>query len=184
LNPDFIIANKEENNREDIEQLMAICPVYVSDVETLNDNLSMIADLGEICGKKKSSAKLISDIKAAFATLPPPPKSRPRVLYFIWKNPWMVAGNDTFIHQMLNACGMDNVIEQGRYPEIDEDSIRSLNPDYVFLSSEPFPFKAKHLHELHELAPNAIIQLVNGEYFSWYGSMVKYSPAYFRRLMS
>lgn len=103
-------------------------------------------------------------------------------MYFIWKNPWMVAGSDTFIHQMLNACGMENVIEQERYPEIDEATIKALDPDYVFLSSEPFPFKAKHLQELHRLAPNAVIQLVNGEYFSWYGSMVKHSPAYFRGL--
>lgn len=182
LKPDFIIANKEENNREDIEQLMDLCPVYISDVETLDDNLSMIEDLGEICGTKKAASKLISDIKAAFATLSPPPDKKPRVMYFIWKNPWMVAGSDTFIHQMLNACGMENVIEQERYPEIDEATIKALDPNYVFLSSEPFPFKAKHLQELHRLAPNAVIQLVNGEYFSWYGSMVKHSPAYFRGL--
>lgn len=184
LNPDFIITNKEENNRKDIEQLIAVCPVYVSDVKTLDDNLSMIEDLGEICDTKKAASKLISDIKTAFTTLSPSPNNRPRVLYFIWKNPWMVAGNDTFIHQMLNACGMENVIDQGRYPEIDEATIKALDPDYVFLSSEPFPFKAKHLQELHRLAPNAVIQLVNGEYFSWYGSMVKHSPAYFRGLRS
>ncbi len=183
LNPDLVIANKEENNREDVEHLSRICPVYVSDVATLQDALNMIADIGVLCDRRTKAADISQNIRNGFAVLPSTPRAPKRVLYLIWKNPWMAAGNDTFIHNMLETCGLTNVIDSPRYPCVDASDFSALKPDVIMLSSEPFPFKAKHLNEVQTLAPNADVMLVNGEYFSWYGSMLVGAPTYFQGLL-
>lgn len=176
LNPDLIIANKEENNREDIEALAKDFPVWVSDVNDLNSALDMIRSVVDITDSDAS--QLTREIKSGFTELQPLNSSK-RVLYLIWKNPFMAAGSDTFITDMLQRCGFENVISETRYPELNEQQILDLNPDVVLLSSEPFPFKETHINELRELLPNATIKLVDGEMFSWYGSRLKHAPSYF-----
>ncbi len=183
LKPDLVIANKEENNREDVERLASKYPVYVSDVATLDDALSMINDVGVLCGRSNQAAALQKHIRAEFDSLKTTAPTK-RVLYLIWKKPWMAAGNDTFIHNMLQLCGMTNVVTSPRYPIISDSDFGNLNPDVIMLSSEPFPFKAKHLNDVQKLAPNAQVMLVNGEYFSWYGSMLASAPNYFRSLIA
>ena len=105
-----------------------------------------------------------------------------KVIYMIWYDPWMAAGKDTFIHDMLLAAGFSNCITTDRYPILDEASLTNLNPDIILLSSEPFPFKEKHINILQELLPNTIIKCVDGELFSWYGSRMSKSFEYFRAL--
>jgi ABC-type Fe3+-hydroxamate transport system substrate-binding protein len=180
LNPDLIIANKEENNEADIERLQAEFPVWVSDVNDLDSALEMIYSLSQITNINADS--LISEIRLGFDALRPitPPV---RTLYFIWKNPYMAAGSDTFIHDMLQCCGLENVLSSDRYPELSIDEIISLNPELILLSSEPFPFKEDHVKELQHLLPNARIKLVDGEMFSWYGSRLRAAPAYFSELI-
>ena len=92
------------------------------------------------------------------------------VVYFIWKDPWMVSGNDTFIHDMLNHVGYTNLITQNRYPEITREEVLALNPDKLLFSSEPYPFKVSLLPELEKSFPNIPIEIVDGEFYSWYGS--------------
>lgn len=176
LNPDLIIANKEENTREDIEALEKDFPVWVSDVNDLDSALQMIESISEITDSDASL--LINKIATGFAELQPLNSSK-RVLYLIWKNPFMAAGSDTFINDMLERCGFENVVSETRYPELTEQQIIDLNPEVILLSSEPFPFKEAHIKEFQELLPNATIKLVDGEMFSWYGSRLKYAPSYF-----
>lgn len=180
LNPDLIIANKEENNREDIEALEKDFPVWVSDVNDLDSALDMIQSVAEITDSDAS--QLTSEIETGFAELQPLNSSK-RVIYLIWKNPFMAAGSDAFITDMLQRCGFENAVSETRYPELTEQQIINLNPEVVMLSSEPFPFKKKHIMELQELLPNAEIKLVDGEMFSWYGSRLKYAPSYFTGLL-
>lgn len=180
LHPDLIIANKEENNREDIERLETDYPVWVSDVNDLSSALEMIASVGAITDT--DSSDLFNEINHGFSELKPLNPTK-RVLYLIWNKPYMAAGSDTFINDMLQRCGFENVVGKTRYPELTEKDIIELNPEMVLLSSEPFPFREKHIHELQTLLPQATIKLVDGEMFSWYGSRLKYAPTYFTGLL-
>ncbi|MBV8253743.1 MAG: ABC transporter substrate-binding protein [Chitinophaga sp.] len=184
LKPDLIIANKEENTKADIELLMEEYPVWVSDIHTLEDAYGMMAGIGAITHTSHRAAAMIAEISQDFAALQPLPRPL-SAAYFIWRQPWMVAGGDTFIQQMLQACGIRNVFgELTRYPEITVAQLKASQCDLVLLSSEPYPFKEKHIAELQEMVPEATILLVDGEYFSWYGSRLKGAPAYFSGLIA
>ena len=83
----------------------------------------------------------------------------------------MAAGGDTFIDEMLTICGFENTLKsKTRYPSLSLTDLQNLSPDFLFLSSEPYPFQTKHIDELQVKLPNTGIKLVNGEFFSWYGS--------------
>jgi ABC-type Fe3+-hydroxamate transport system substrate-binding protein len=183
LNPDIIIANKEENERSQIEELCTLFPVWISDIKNLNDSLRMIEALGAIFQKEKTAGKIKDLISKGFEKLEKPTYSR-RTVYFIWKGPLMTAGRDTFINDMLQRCGFENVFTdpQSRYPEITEQELVQLDPEVVLLSSEPYPFNEKHIYEFKTLLPDATVLVVDGELFSWYGSRLIHSPAYFKEL--
>jgi len=181
LQPDLIIGNKEENYKEGIEMLQANYPVWMSDIFTLEDSLEMMNSIGQITQTQDRANQLITEIQSGFDQLPKSDKLK-SALYFIWQKPHMAAGSDTFINEMLHSAGFYNLIKDSRYPELTDEQIKTLNPDYILLSSEPFPFKEKHIDAFQELFPNATVMLVDGELFSWYGSRLKYAPAYFVRL--
>ncbi|MCF8277165.1 MAG: helical backbone metal receptor [Flavobacteriales bacterium] len=180
LKPDLIIANKEENNKEEIESLEKDFPVWVSDVNNLDSALEMIRLIAEVT--KTDSSKLTQEIQSGFSQLRPIQPQK-KVLYLIWKNPYMVAGSDTFVHDMMLRCGFENAVTDKRYPELNEEEIVQLNPELILLSSEPFPFAEKHIQQLQNLLPKATIKLVDGEIFSWYGSRLKLAVPYFGDLV-
>ena len=180
LNPDLIFANKEENTKEDIENLRKVAPVWLSDIANLEDSFDMIESIGEITNRKVEAALLLEKIKMGFAELSLLKESKKSIIYFIWNEPGYTAGKGTFIDDMLTKCGLVNAIEESRYPEVP----LNLNPEVVFLSSEPFPFKEKHIELYQKLYPKAIIKIVDGEMFSWYGSKLIESPGYFKDLIS
>lgn len=183
LQPDLIIGNKEENSKEQIEQLMQLYPVWMSDIKTLNDALDMIGKIGELVNRKANADEIISQIKSNFATLINPlPKT---CAYLIWKNPYLCAGSDTFIDAMLQACSFQNVFSKlSRYPETDIQLLEQMQPELILLSSEPYPFKEADKVYLQKICPNSKIQLVDGELFSWYGSRLLKSPNYFNNLLA
>src|SRR5580658_5624059 len=168
LQPDLIIANKEENDRDRVDALAAQYPVWVSDIHNLTDALVMIRSVGELVGQTPKAKSLAAEIENAFAALAPKSSLPIRTAYFIWRKPWMTAGGDTFIHDMLQRCGFINLFAaQSRYPTIDPATLTTS--DLVLLSSEPYPFRDKHRKEIQTLLPNAIVRPVDGELFSWYG---------------
>lgn len=179
LQPDLIIGNKEENDRVGIEKLAAKYPVWMSDIFSLEDNYEMIRQIGEITEKEDRAKELIQKIRFSFET--PIPK-KGTCVYLIWNEPIMVAGQDTFINVMLEKAGFENLIDESRYPVLEKEDLQRLKPDFLLLSSEPFPFKEKHLDFFRTLLPNSQIKLVDGELFSWYGSRLIHSAAYFQRL--
>jgi ABC-type Fe3+-hydroxamate transport system substrate-binding protein len=184
LAPDLIIGNKEENIKGKIERLAADYPVWISDVASLADALAMIRGLGELVGRRGEALELAESIEACFRALPVvPPARRRRVAYLIWNAPLMVAGGDTFIHHMLDQVGYVNAFGgRSRYPALSEAELKAAAPELIFLSSEPFPFREKHMQHFKGLCPEAVIILVDGEIFSWYGSRLVKAPAYFRTL--
>jgi ABC-type Fe3+-hydroxamate transport system substrate-binding protein len=180
LAPDLILGNKEENYQDGIEALQKKYPVWMSDITSLTDALAMIRSIGALTDRGETAQDLIAEISARFDQLP---KFRPAtVLYLIWRRPWMAAACDTFIDHMLSVIGLQNVVRKTRYPELTGEEIQVLNPDLIFLSSEPYPFKENHIAELRVLCSKAKVMLVDGEMFSWYGSRLLKAPDYFRGL--
>jgi ABC-type Fe3+-hydroxamate transport system substrate-binding protein len=188
LNPDLIIGNKEENEQEQIEALMKLYPVWMSDIKTLEDAEVMIKSVGELTGKKSEGEIFAEKIKSQFDIFKNQISGfkKRRVAYFIWKNPWMVAGENTFIDHLLKLCGWENVFTgmKSRYPEISLQDLFEKSPELILLSSEPYPFKEKHVAELNVVLPDAKILTVDGELFSWYGTRLLHSPSYFLDLMN
>lgn len=185
LEPDIILCNKEENTKELVEKLAKKYAVHVSDIATISDTLNMIQQYGHIFQCENISLKICTSIQEKVSNFKTFIKNKPQkeVLYFIWKKPWMSVGNDTFIHHLLDINGFSNSLKsKQRYPEILETDFALLQPDFVFLSSEPFPFKEEHAQELKNKFPEAKIVFVDGEYFSWYGSRLLYAFDYFKAL--
>lgn len=183
LKPDLIIGNKEENQQEQIEELIKHYPVWMSDIKTLADSIDMIQKLGELVNKPAEAFQISTAIMEGFKTFNHKQLKKRSVAYFIWNNPIMTIGKDTFIHEMLNICGFSNVFQDmTRYPMINEDVLQKVEPEFIFLSSEPYPFKEQHIQHFQSICPNAHICLVDGEMFSWYGSRLLHAPNYFKQL--
>ncbi|MBS1745764.1 MAG: ABC transporter substrate-binding protein [Bacteroidetes bacterium] len=184
LHPDLIIANKEENLKDQVEALQEFAKVYVSDVNNLNDAIEMILDIGELINKKEQAIALTSLINEKFSLLKNNVTQKRSSAYFIWKDPYMVAGGGTFINEMMQYAGFENIFkERSRYPETKIEELQQLDCEYILLSSEPYPFQQKHIDELQSLLPSSKIILVDGEMFSWYGNRMLLSAEYFNKLM-
>ena len=181
LNPDLIIGNKEENDQGRIDALRKKFPVWMSDITSCEDALSMIESIGDLTDRHENAGAVCDRIRYAFRNLE---KRTPhRVLYMIWRKPWMAAAQSTFINNMLETVGLRNCIsDQERYPVLSADDIQSYRPNVVFLSSEPYPFRDVHIEEIRLIVPDAKIILVDGEMFSWYGSRMALAPGYFNSL--
>jgi len=184
LNPDLIIGNKEENEQEQIEKLMKEYPVWMSDIKTLDDNYEMIERIGEIVNRKEKANAIVNTIKENFSELQTT-NHKLQTAYFIWQKPFIVASKETFINHLMEKCGMENAFINldSRYPEVSEEQIAKAKPDLILLSSEPFPFKEKHIEVFQKISPSSKIFLVDGELFSWYGSRLIKSPSYFSQLL-
>lgn len=183
LNPDLIIAEKEENPKEMVELLADRYPVYVTDVENYDDALKMIRDLGSITGREQSAAEMAVQIDQQFRRVKK--LNQCKVAYVIWKKPYMAAGNETFIHSILEKCGFTNVFKDysGRYPMVTLEDFKAACPDFIFLSSEPFPFKEKDKREFEQHFTGIKTLLVDGEMFSWYGSRMLKAAGYLNHLI-
>lgn len=185
LQPDLIIANKEENTKEQIEELSTIYPTWVSNIQTIGEGLSMIREVGVLVNREDQANTIVRDIQHGLSAFKKPLRQvrEKRVAYFIWRNPWMCAGGDTFISDMISHMGWTNVLaDKMRYPEVTLDELKDKNVDIVLLSSEPYPFKDQHIAEIKEILPNAEVKLVDGEMMSWYGSRMRLAVDYVAQL--
>ncbi len=204
LNPDLIIANKEENTKDEILKLAERYKVWVSHITNFQEALNLIAEVGKLTDKIVEAEQLILKIKDKFELLPnlgQPSKSLEllegspkKVAYFIWKNPYMTINKNTFIHSIIEKCGFKNVFagspdgalaqtgKKEHYPGVSAEEIVKANPDIILLSSEPYPFKEKHIAEFKKIVPLSEIKLVDGKMFSWYGSYMLKAPDYLKQL--
>lgn len=186
LNPDIIICNKEENTKEIVEELSEICPVWVTNIITVEDNFQMITDFGQLFNCRTEAQKWNDKLAFALSDFINFIKDTPirKVAYFIWKKPYMVAGSDNFINELLKLNHFKNIYDdKGRYPEVAiEEIVQEGDPDFIFLSSEPYPFKKKDGYEISNYTEKAQTILVDGEMFSWYGSRLLKAFVYFKLL--
>lgn len=169
LKPDLVIANKEEDIKTDVEAIQEFSDVLVTDISTIEDALFAIHYIAEKLDRMKEAEPLIRNVLSELDSIS---EFTPiQTAYFIWKEPWMSVGNDTYIHDVMATFGLENVLgDQTRYPSITINQLKEADPELILLSSEPFPFKEKHITELREYLPDSKIQLIDGEWFSWYGS--------------
>lgn len=183
LKPDLIIGNKEENEKSMIEALSQRYPVWMSDIRSINDALDMIGRVGSLVNKQEEAESLKKAITGRWHTVRDIAAALPfrRVLYLIWRKPYMAAGKSTFIDEVLRFLGFENMCTQERYPLV-EFPVHTASA-WVFLSSEPYPFKEKHIEEIQQLYPKAKVLVVDGEMFSWYGSRMLQAPTYFECLL-
>ncbi|HRF11006.1 MAG: vitamin B12-transporter protein BtuF [Candidatus Accumulibacter phosphatis] len=186
LQPTHVLVNIDENRREEVEALSDFVPhLIVTHPLAARDNLELYRMLGGIFGREKEAEALCADFEHAWAALGALANGLPRqqVLYLIWREPWLSVARDTYISRMLAAAGWDTLplASLVRYPEIDlPELVREA--EIVFLSSEPYPFRARHLHPLTEHLPGIRVALIDGEMVSWYGSRAIQGLAYLREL--
>jgi ABC-type Fe3+-hydroxamate transport system substrate-binding protein len=141
----------------------------------------MITSLGAMTNTETQANLIAYDIAERMRTVKK--KSAQSVLYLIWRKPWMAAGSGTFIDSMLTMLNLQNAMANfPRYPELSTEQIALLKPDLIFLSSEPYPFREKHIDELRQINESTRVILVDGEMFSWYGSRLLKAAEYFNRL--
>ena len=194
LKPDLIIANKEENTKEQIETLEKKYPVWISDVYDIETALQMILAIGELTNKAQNALLLADQIRNNFTQLKTDIELRsveiqnspgqPNTVYLIWKDPYLTVGGDTFIDAMIKAAGLKNIFQHlTRYPEIRIEDLQNSKCELLLLSTEPYPFSQKHIDELQPYLPGTKIMVVDGEMFSWYGSRLLEAPLYFKSLI-
>ncbi|CAM1374315.1 ABC transporter substrate-binding protein [Tenacibaculum xiamenense] len=186
LKPDIILCNKEENTKEIVEACERIAPTHVSDIYTLKDVKDLIIQYGELFSCRTESKRIIEKLQFKTNSFKEFISNQPqkKVAYFIWRNPWMVAGNNNFINHILELNNFKNIYgNKPRYPEIELKKIRlEGDPELVLLSSEPYPFKEEHAFEIGRFTHHAKTVFVDGEMFSWYGSRLLKAFDYFKQL--
>lgn len=185
LQPTLIIANKEENTKEDIERLQQSYEVLLTDINSIDDAFRDLLHIGECVHKLEETKELLQEIKNAFAAIKNMGKGA-SFLYFIWQDPHFVVGPNTYIHSLLSHLGFVNFCSIERYPELQEvfseEKEKQHDPDYIFLSSEPYPFKKEHIAAFQNRFPQSEVLLIDGEMCSWYGSRMLGVPAYIKSI--
>ncbi len=187
LQPDLIIANKEENVKEQVEELAVDFNVFLTDINSLESALEAIRNIGILTARSEQASILSLKLKAKFKKLKEHSLSSKKfkTAYLIWQNPYMAAGGDTFINDMMTYCGMQNVFSSlNRYPETSLAELKNIGCELLLLSSEPYPFKEKHIPEISNQLPGTKIMLADGEMFSWYGSRLIKAADYFEAFIS
>lgn len=189
LEPDLVIAVREENAREDVETLEeAGIPVLLGEQGTVGE---AIAFLKEIAGKVEAplAEAFLGPVERVYGRLAGQRPQRPRRVFVpIWKRPYMSVGSDTYAHDVIRVCGGENVFGgRDRYPTVDLEEIESASPETILLPDEPYPFSAEDLPEFYALDSPAAredrIHLIDGKLLTWYGPRIAGSLAQLAALL-
>lgn len=190
LAPDLVLLNEEENRREDAEALTAAgVRSHVSFPRNVGETALMVRDIGAVLERPDEAGRIATEIERRADRVRESARQAPmvRYAYLIWRNPWMVAGGDTFVTAMLALPGGINVFADhaDRYPTVTAEDLATADPDVVLLSSEPFPFKEKHAAELVAASglPRDRMHFVDGEYLTWHGSRTPDGVDYAERVI-
>jgi ABC-type Fe3+-hydroxamate transport system substrate-binding protein len=182
LKPDLVVANVEENRREDIDQLRAwSIPVWVTYPRTVVEGIRLIGELGEVTGAGARAREMLRELEPLYARVERATGNRPAVAVFypIWRGPYMTVNGDTYIHDMLRVCGGRNIFADRpeRYPTVTLDDVAARRPAVILLPDEPFRFRRAHLADFAAYAEvpavrDGRIHLVDGKPFSWHGPRI------------
>ncbi|KGN43002.1 helical backbone metal receptor [Knoellia aerolata] len=173
LEPDLVVANKEENRELDVTRLReAGVPVWVTDIETVPQSLAAMRRLlVDACGWDEPH--WLVDAERLWSGHVPRPRAR--VVVPVWRDPWMVVGRPTFTADLLARLGLEVVTAgvDGRYPPVDAERLDAAGADAVLLPDEPYVFTADDGPEAFERTPT---RLVNGRLLTWYGPSLVDAP--------
>jgi len=184
LAPDLVLANAEENDRDQVEALVARgLRVHVAFPRTLEGAARFLEGLGLLLCLDVRASGAAAELRAAAGTVPAPPV---RAACLIWKGPYRAAGGDTLTSALLAAAGGENVLAEapGRYPEIDLAALAADRPGVVLLPSEPYPFGERDRREVERAVPGAVALRCPGEWLTWYGCRMAAAVEDLRRLLA
>ncbi|MFY7867133.1 helical backbone metal receptor [Roseateles sp.] len=194
LAPSHVIVNVDENRRETFEALREFVPeVLITHPQSAEDNRALLTQMtiafDSVPGVAARCAQLGAELDAALLACRSQVWVPQRVLYLIWREPWMTVARDTYIARMLAQVGWQSWPElwggesgAARYPQLQGDEAWLAQVDRVLLSSEPYRFEQQHLPLAQALCPQAKVELVDGELLSWYGPRAAQGLDYLRRL--
>ncbi|MCC7509462.1 MAG: ABC transporter substrate-binding protein [Planctomycetes bacterium] len=200
LKPDLVLANKEENRRADILHLREQgLTVHVCQPTTVEEGLAYVATAGQIFQREPVADAIVRDgVREVVAArdraaqlaeqnqhrLKPRDHTRPRVLAFIWREPWMAAGGGTYIGDMIETLGGAHLLHatEDRYPQVTPEQVVGLKPDILLFPDEPFAFQPAHLQFWREQLPKLPadrFRICDGQDLCWFGARI---PDALRRL--
>jgi len=187
LAPSHVIVNVDENRKEDVARIAEFVPhVIVTHPLTPDDNLALYRLIGALFARSAQAERLCDAFREARDTLVDAAGRWParRVLYLIWRDPWMTISRDTYISQTLALAGLKTLGHDPavRYPEVRAQPGLLDDTDAVLFSSEPFPFKQHHMDEFraHTGNDDTRFECIDGEMTSWYGSRAVEGLRYLR----
>lgn len=192
LKPDLVIANVEENRREDVEALrVAGVAVFVTYPRTIEEGIELIRKLGALTWTEEAAEGMARPIEEIYQEALALTKGKQPVKVFcpIWRRPYMSINRDTYVHDMIRVCGGENIFADRpeRYPQVTLEEVEELQPEVILLPDEPYPFKARHVEEVRTLDVPAVkegrIHLIDGKILSWYGPRIGASLRFLMRLL-
>jgi ABC-type Fe3+-hydroxamate transport system substrate-binding protein len=185
LAPDLVVANIEENHKNDVEALQAArVPVFVTFPRTVPEGIQLIRDLGVLAGNPERAESIATSCEEAVAAVERADRGQKRVRVFcpIWRRPYMTINAETYVDSVLRTCGGENIFRDRpeRYPTVSLAEMAALRPDVVLLPDEPFPFGRNHLEDFRDLVDVPAIAaghlyFVDGKILSWYGPRIAQS---------
>ena len=194
LAPTHVLVNVDENRLETVQALREFVPeIVITHPQGPADNLALLTQMadafGTLPGVRERAEALAQVLRAELSRCAAQAWPVQRVLYLIWREPWMTVARDTYIARMLAQVGWQSwpAVEGGetgaaRYPMLSGTEPWLGRIDRVLLSSEPYRFDETHLALAQALCPQALVQLVDGELLSWYGPRAAQGLAYLRAL--
>lgn len=194
LQPDLIVANVEENRREDVDALAAMgIAVYTTYPRTVGEGIAMIRDLGRVTGTEEKAGVIACSLEEVYREVSAEVARHQPVRVFcpIWRRPYMSINRDTYIHDVLRTCGGENIFADRieRYPQISLAEVADLKAEVVLLPDEPYRFLPRHMRDF-KLFEDAIPALrtgrthfVDGKLLSWYGPRIGRSLRALRPLL-
>ncbi len=180
LEPTHVIVNVDENEKPTADAIAEFVPhVVVTHPLAPLDNLALYRQMGAIFGRAREAEELCARFQAGYDEAASRRYAQRNVLYLIWKDPWMTVSRDTYISRTLALFGLQTLPADAseRYPKITLDEPWLSGVEEIFLSSEPYAFREKHLHEVSERLGKPA-RLIDGEMTSWYGNRAIRGLAY------
>ena len=188
LEPDLVIANKEENRKPEVEALRRECPVFVTDPRTVEQAMKTVLDLGMLTGRAVEASTMAADCESRLSGVYPATLARPfRTVCFVWRDPWMAVGSDTYVGDLLDTFGFKNIFasEDGRYPQTSLEAVLDRGPEVIMLPDEPFEFGSGDVGEIEAFfaergAPVKIFAM-DGTLLTWFGYRTALGVDYLQR---
>jgi len=139
LQPDYILVDRSRNWKKHLQKVETIDPEIIAlRTETIEDIYSNIQILGKTFHRQAKAARLVRIIQdsIAYYQISPRKENIKRVLLIVNRAPGKMAqiyaaGQNTFINEISEMCGLQNVINGDGYLQVNSEFIYKADIDYV-----------------------------------------------------